>query len=104
MRIFTHRRGARRDLRRMVSSALLLCALCASACKYCSVVVAGDRLLILDTKGLLTLVKADASGYQGRTKVSDGQTWSHLALVGSRIYVRNRQQLVCLDLLGKAAN
>jgi outer membrane protein assembly factor BamB len=71
--------------------------------EYCSIVVAGDRLLILDTTGELTVVQTDPNGYRevGRSKVSDGSNWSHLALVGSRIYVRNRQQLACIDLLGR---
>ena len=68
--------------------------------EYCSVVAAGDRLLVLDTEGLVTVIKADPSGYQelGQSKLLDGPTWSHLALVGSRIYVRSRQQLACFDL------
>jgi outer membrane protein assembly factor BamB len=68
--------------------------------EYCSVVVAGDRLLILDTVGQIAVVKADPAGYQelGRSKVSDGKTWSHLALVGSRIFVRDRESLACFDL------
>ena len=71
--------------------------------EYCSVVVAGDRLLILDTAGRLTLVKADPTDYRelGRSTVSDGKTWSHLALVGSRIFVRDRQSLACFDLAQK---
>jgi outer membrane protein assembly factor BamB len=74
--------------------------------EYCSIVVARDRLLILDTVGNLAVVKADPKSYQevGRSQVSEGKTWSHLALVQSRIYVRNREQLACIDLLGKAAD
>jgi outer membrane protein assembly factor BamB len=68
---------------------------------YWSIVVAGDRLLVLDTDGQLTVIKADPSGYKvlGESKVSDGQAWSHLALVGSRIFVRDRERLACFDLL-----
>jgi outer membrane protein assembly factor BamB len=69
--------------------------------EYCSIVAAGDRLLVLDIDGQLTAMKADPGGYQelGQSKVSDGQTWSHLAVVGSRIFVRDRQQLACFELL-----
>ena len=72
---------------------------------YWSIVVAGDRLLVLDTEGRLTVLKADPGGYQelGQSKVSDGQTWSHLALVGSSIFVRDRKQLACFDLMASAS-
>ncbi len=68
--------------------------------EYCSVVVAGDRLLILDTAGQLTVVNADPTSYRelGRSRVSAGKSWSHLALVGSRIFVRDRQNLACFEL------
>ncbi len=68
---------------------------------YCSVVVAGDRLLVLDTDGELFVIKADPTAYRevGHSKLVDSPTWSHLTLVGSRIYVRDRQQLTCFDLL-----
>jgi outer membrane protein assembly factor BamB len=73
--------------------------------EYCSIVVAADRLLVLDTDGQLIVVGADPTGYRelGRSKVSEGEAWSHLALVGSRLYVRDRRQLACFDLLQGAA-
>ena len=68
--------------------------------EYCSIVVAEDRLLVLDNDANLTVLKADPGGYHelGRSKVSEAPTWSHLAVAGSRIYVRDRQKLVCFDL------
>ena len=68
--------------------------------EYCSIVVAGDRLLILDTSAQLSVIQADPTAYREvvQSKVSNAPTWSHLALVGNRIFVRDRQQLACLEL------
>jgi outer membrane protein assembly factor BamB len=67
--------------------------------EYCSTVVAGDRLLLLSADGELSVVQADPARYQelSRTRVSQSATWSHLALVGSRIFVRDRRELACLE-------
>ena len=73
--------------------------------EYCSIVVAGERLLVLDTNGKLVVVQADPAGYRelGRSNVSDGQTWSHLAVVGSRIFVRDRKLLACFDMAAEGS-
>ena len=68
--------------------------------QYVSIVRAGDKLLMLTTKGRLMLVAADPSGYKelGRTHVTDKPVWAHLALVANRIYVKDKTHLACFEL------
>lgn len=68
--------------------------------QYVSIVGAGDKLLVLTTKGRLMLVAADSSGYKelGRTHVTDKPVWAHLALAANRIYVRDKAHLACFEL------
>jgi outer membrane protein assembly factor BamB len=70
--------------------------------EYCSIVVAGDRLLILTSDGELTVLKADPAEYKelGRSKLTSSVAWSHLGLVGSRIFIRDAKQIACFDLAG----
>jgi len=69
---------------------------------YGSLILVGDKLLVLMENGELTLVDASPEGYKerGRMKVA-GKTWSHPALASGRLYVRDDKELVCLDLSGK---
>lgn len=71
--------------------------------EYISIVRAGDKLLLLMTTGELVLVAADPSGYEelARTQVTDSPVWAHLALAGSRIYVKDRTHLACFELGGQ---
>lgn len=66
--------------------------------KYCSIVVVGERLLVLNDAGELVVVQADPEEYRevGRSTVSESQTWSHLAVVGNRLYVRDSEAVKCL--------
>ena len=68
--------------------------------QYVSIVGAGDKLLVLTTKGRLMLVAADPSGYKelGRTHVTDKPVWAHLALAANRIYVKDKTHLACFEL------
>jgi outer membrane protein assembly factor BamB len=62
----------------------------------------GNRLLIVSKYGELLLVDAAADRYQliSRLKVfeDDPGVYSHPALVGRRLYVRDSEEIVCLDL------
>jgi outer membrane protein assembly factor BamB len=51
----------------------------------------GDRALILNSVGELILARLNPQGYteQSRTKVVDGEVWSHPAFAGNRIYLRS---------------
>jgi outer membrane protein assembly factor BamB len=67
---------------------------------YASLVLAGDRLLILDSGGRLTVIEATSEAYRevATLRVSDSKTYAHLVVVGSRLYVRDAQQVMCFDL------
>ncbi len=63
--------------------------------KYVSLVAQGDRILGLDERGLLLLIRADKSGFQliDQQKVATQETWAHLAVAGDEIYVRELNAL-----------
>ncbi len=68
---------------------------------FASLVVAGDTLLALTNVGDLVAVRADPAAYEelGRWRVSEvGGTWAHPAVVGSRIYIKEKEHLLCFDL------
>jgi outer membrane protein assembly factor BamB len=68
------------------------------------VMVAGDRFIILDDQGGLTMARAAAESFQpmARTRVLDGQdSWAPLALAGTKLIARDSKRMVCLEL-GKA--
>ena len=58
--------------------------------KYASLVAQGDRVLALDQAGTLVLFKADPAEFEAldKRKVSDAETWAHLAVAGDEVYVR----------------
>ncbi len=58
--------------------------------KYSSLVSQGDRILALDERGFLLLIKADPKGFQllDQRKVAAEDTWAHLAVCGDEIFVR----------------
>ena len=68
--------------------------------QYVSIVRAGDKLLVLTTKGWLMLVAADPSSYKelGRTHVTDKPVWAHLALTTNRLYVKDKTHLTSFEL------
>jgi outer membrane protein assembly factor BamB len=55
--------------------------------KYVSLVAQGDRILGLDERGVLLLIKADPKGFQllDQRKVATEDTWAHLAVCGDGI-------------------
>ena len=63
--------------------------------KYVSLVAQGDRILGLDERGILLLIKADPAGFQllDQHKVATQDTWAHLAIAGDEIYVRELNAL-----------
>ncbi|MBY0525475.1 MAG: PQQ-binding-like beta-propeller repeat protein [Gemmataceae bacterium] len=58
--------------------------------KYCSLVAQGDRILALDQRGYLLLLKANPREFEliDEIKVSDDETWAHLAVSGDELHVR----------------
>lgn len=59
-----------------------------------------DQLLVLAEKGDLVLLRANPERHEelGRVEVLAGKTWNHPALVGDRLYVRNGEEMVALEL------
>ena len=63
--------------------------------------LAGQGLLLISTeKGELALVKAspDAHAELGKIKVIDGKTWNHPILSRGRVFIRNGQEIACVEL------
>lgn len=63
--------------------------------KYCSLVAQKDLILALDETGTLLLIKADPKEFEllGEYKVSDEETWAHLAVYGNQLFVRELNAL-----------
>jgi hypothetical protein len=60
---------------------------------------ADGKLLMLDDGGNLALLDPDPKEYKelAKSKVC-GPTWAHPALSNGRLYLRDRKELVCLEL------
>lgn len=58
--------------------------------KYCSLVVQGDRILALDQRGILLLIRANPKEFEliDSLRISDSDTWAHLAVSGDELFVR----------------
>ena len=54
-----------------------------------------DRILALDQKGKLLLLKANPEKFEllDERKVSDEETWAHLAVCGDELFVRELNAL-----------
>ena len=63
--------------------------------KYCSLVAQKDRILALDQRGKLLLIKANPKEFEllGERKVSDEDTWAHVAVCGDEVFVRELNAL-----------
>lgn len=59
--------------------------------RYWSMVAQGDKILALDETGDLRLIKATPDGFTllGETKVTDLESWAHLAIDGDQIAIRD---------------
>jgi outer membrane protein assembly factor BamB len=58
--------------------------------RYWSLVANKDRILALDERGELLLIKANPEKFEllDRRKVSKDETWGHLAVAGDEVFVR----------------
>ncbi len=63
--------------------------------QYWSVIAQKDRMLALDERGILFLVRANPERYEqlGELKISDQATWAHLAMSGSEIFIRELRSM-----------
>ena len=66
--------------------------------KYWSMVATADRILTLDQRGELLLIRANPEKFEllGRRQISTDTTWAHLAIHGDQIVVRELNGLVSL--------
>jgi hypothetical protein len=58
--------------------------------KYWSLVANGDRILALDQRGDLLLIRANPQQFEllDQRKISSDSTWAHLAVCGNEVFVR----------------
>lgn len=65
-----------------------------------SLIYADGDLIVLSETGRLLLVEADPEGFveKGRSEVLTGRSWTAPTLADGRLYVRNLEEMVCLDL------
>jgi outer membrane protein assembly factor BamB len=63
--------------------------------KYWSLVARGDRLLALDQRGRLRLVKANPARFESLSerKISEDDTWAHLAVADDQLFIRELNAL-----------
>ena len=66
--------------------------------KYSSLVAQGNRILALDQTGELLLFEANPKEFQliDRRRISEQETWAHLALTDDEVYVRELNGLTAL--------
>lgn len=68
-----------------------------------SLLIAGDRLVILGDRGLMIVAERSTEAYRelGSVQVVDGsRAWTAPSLAGGRLYVRNLVEMACIDLRG----
>ncbi|MCB1054088.1 MAG: PQQ-like beta-propeller repeat protein [Acidobacteria bacterium] len=65
-----------------------------------SLIIAGNRLLILGDRGQLVLAELRSDEYReiARAQVLDGKTWTAPVLAGSQLFVRNQSEMAAFDL------
>jgi len=63
--------------------------------KYWSLVASGERILALDQRGVLFLIRANREKLDvlDRRKLTDAETWAHLAVAGDQLFVRELNAL-----------
>jgi hypothetical protein len=63
--------------------------------KYWSLVAQGDRILALDQRGQLFLLRANKEKYEqlDKRKLTDSETWAHLAVADDQLFVRELNAL-----------
>jgi hypothetical protein len=65
-----------------------------------SLLYADGKLLLLDEDGALAMVEVNRQGMtvKARAQVFNSLSWTVPTLVGTRLYVRNREEIAALDL------
>ncbi len=68
--------------------------------KHGTIVLVDGNLILLTENGKLEIAKADPAGYSptAEAKVLDGRCWTVPVMSGGKLYVRNMEKVLCLDL------
>ncbi len=63
--------------------------------KYWSLIASGDRILALDQRGVLFSLRANKEKLDvlDKRKLTDAETWAHLAVAGDQLFVRELNAL-----------
>jgi outer membrane protein assembly factor BamB len=63
--------------------------------KYWSLVARGERILALDQRGMLFLLRANPEKLEllDKRELTDNETWAHLAVAGDQLFVRELNAL-----------
>ena len=63
--------------------------------EYWSMVGNGDKILALDNRGILFLMEANPKEFKilDERKISEQETWGHLAVVGNELFIREQKGL-----------
>jgi outer membrane protein assembly factor BamB len=71
-----------------------------------TIVGAGDKLILLDEEGTLALATPGDTGLtvHGKASVLESLAWTAPTLAGTTLYLRDRTQIVALDLSARAAS
>jgi outer membrane protein assembly factor BamB len=65
-----------------------------------NMILAGDKLILLDEDGKLALAKPDSTGLHviSRAELLQHNSWTPPTLVGTKLYLRDRRQIIAVDL------
>lgn len=68
-----------------------------------SLIAADGLLVVLSDRGRLVLVEASAEEYRELSSVQalTGKTWTLPTLAGGRVYLRDHEEILCLEVSGK---
>ena len=68
-----------------------------------TVILADGHLIILSDRGKLGLAEATPAGYieKASAKVLNGLCWTVPTLANGKLYVRNEEEMICVDMTGK---
>ena len=68
-----------------------------------TVILADEHLIILSDRGKLGLAEATPAGYieKATAKVLSGLCWTVPTLANGKLYARNEEEIICLDMTGK---
>ncbi|NIP22363.1 MAG: PQQ-binding-like beta-propeller repeat protein [Phycisphaerae bacterium] len=66
--------------------------------------IADDKIFIMDDEGLLTMAKAQSTGYEqlAEAKILEGpESWGPMAIASGKLILRDMNRMICLDVTGQ---